>query len=552
MEETLIQEMRRRYEEAKHARADLIPVWQKISRYILPNSGRYFGSGTSNRDKRTDFGSILDNTASWAHGVLVAGIAAGAFPQSVPWVGIRMRNPMLAANGVGAEWNDLVSKVLHSVFAQANVYPALRHAVSQMSAFGPGALVIEEHEQNVIFLHKLTAGTYCIDRDFEGYVVTLYRDLVSTVGAVVDKFGYANCRDQVRTAWDQGRYSETVEILHVIDERKRRDPTKLDNGNMPWRSIYIDKASRDDEKPLRESGYPFMPVLCARWDVEADDTYGISAAMRALGDTSGLQHKHVRLGEAIDKMTRPATQGPAEVEEVQGMPGSHTRTNGSARIEALAPPTLPIQHLWQQIVEGDHVRIARAFYADVFQAFLGDTRSGTTAREILARMQEKIQGIAPVLNNIDHELLRPLVQATLWFLQQRGMLPPAPVEIEKQELDVELTSPLFLALKAEQSRGAMQLLEMIAQLALVPGWEHVRDRADVDAAADELRDTFGAPARVLRSVREVQPIRDARAKMQAAQAQAAVAQQTAGTVKDLAQSPTDTRSALTSMPGAAQ
>ena len=33
----------------------------------------------------------------------------------------------------------------------------------------------------------LTAGTYCVDRDFNGYVVALYRELVSTVGAVVDQ-----------------------------------------------------------------------------------------------------------------------------------------------------------------------------------------------------------------------------------------------------------------------------------------------------------------------------------------------------------------------------
>ena len=550
--ETLTQELRRRYEEAKNQRSDLIPVWQKITRYVLPQNGKYLGK-TTQRDRRVSFGDILDNTASWAHGVLVAGLAAGAFPQATPWAGIRMRDPLLASKNVGGEWADQLSLIVHAVMAQANVYPALRHCVAEMSAFGPGCLVIEEHEENIIHLHKLAAGTYCIDRDFEGYVVALYRELTSTVAAVVDRFGLENCSERVKHAWEQRKYSESVELLHVIDERKQRDPTRQDNRNMPWRSVYIDQSAREDEPPLSESGYPFMPVLCPRWEVHGDDTYGTSAAMKALGDTSGLQHKHVRMGDAIDKMTRPATQGPAEIEEVMGMPGAHTRTTGAARIEPLAPPTLPIQYLWQQIVEGDHVRIARAFYADVFQAFLGDTRSGTTAREIMARLQEKMQGVGPVLNNIDHELLRPLIHAIIWFLMQRGMVPPAPSEIEGQELEVELLAPLFRALKAEQSRGTMQLVEMIAQLGLVPGWDHVRDRVDVDAAADELRDTFGAPARVLKSVREVQSVRDARARMMAAQQQAAMVQQAAGVTKDLAQSPVEPGNALGQLgAGAAQ
>jgi hypothetical protein len=548
-QETLIQELRRRNEEAKQQRAYLLPTWQKISRYILPQHGRYFVK--NQRDRKADFGDILDNTASWAHGVFVAGMSAGAFPASVPWAGLRMRDPELAANGIGAEYCEAVSKVVHAICAQSNVYPALRHCVAEMGAFGPGCLVIEEHDENVIHLHKLTAGTYCVDRDFNGYVVALYRELVSTVGAVVDQFGYDRCSTVVRQAWDQRRYSDTVELLHVIDERKRRDPTKLDSANMPWRSVYIDQGARDDEPPLRESGYPFMPVLCPRAEVVGDDTYGTSQAMKALGDTSGLQHKHVRIGEATDKMTRIATQGPADIEEVNTMPGMHTRTNGAARIEPLAVPVLPIQHLWQQIVEGDHLRIARAFYVDVFQAFLGDTRSGTTAREIMARLQEKIQGLGPLLGNVDHELLRPLVHAIIWFAGQRGMLPPAPEDIAGQEMEVELSGPLYRALKAEQSRGTMQLIEMVAQLGLVPGWEQVRDRVDIDAAADELRDTFGAPARVLKSVREVQSVRDARAKMQAAQQQAAMAQQMAGTAKDLAQSPVEPGNALGRMSGEA-
>lgn len=544
--ETLVGEFKRRNEEAKSHRSRLLAGWQKVTRYVLPYSGRYY---QAERDKSVAFAPILDNQAAWAHDVLVAGISAGAFPQSMPWVGLRLKGSKTEDGGIGAEYCDRVADVIHATYSQANVYPGLRHCVSEMSAYGPGCLIVEEHEENIIHLHRLTAGEFCFERDFDGYVSALFREFVSTVGAVVDQFGYDACRQDVQIAWDEKKYGQEVRLLHVIDERKRRDPSVEDNQNMPWRSVYIDLAGSDTDPPLRESGYPFMPVLGPRWQVIGSDTYGTSAVLRAMGDISGLQHKHTRLGEAVDRMTRPATQGPADVEEVQTLPGSHTRTNGGARIEPIGISVLPIQHL-KELIEDDRMRIARALYADVFQAFLGDQRSGVTAREIMARTQEKVQGMAPVLNNIDHELLRPLVKMTIWFLAQRGMMPPAPPELEGEEMDIEFVSPLFRAMKSEQSRGTMQLLEMIAQLGTVPGWDHVRDRADVDAAADELRDTFGAPARVLKTVREVQSVRDARAKAIAAQQQMQAAQSMAGTAKDLAGAELSPTNALGQLGGA--
>ena len=78
----------------------------------------------------------------------------------------------------------------------------------------------------------------------------------------------------------------------------------------------------------------------------------------------------------------------------------------------------------------------------------------------------------------------------------------------------------------------------------------MRRRQVIEAAADELRDTFGAPARVLRPVREVQPVRDARAKAIAAQQQMQAAQSMAGTAKDLASAEVSPNNALGQLGGA--
>lgn len=547
--ETEVSRLRRRNEALKNHRGPMQTKWQRISRYMFPNSGRYWGA---KRDESKSHADILDNTATWAHGVLVAGISAGAFPESLPWVSVRLRNQELAELGIGDEYTDAVQNVVAAMFSQTNVYPGLRHCVSEMAAFGPGCLVVEEDPDRVMRVHQLTAGQYCFERDIHGDVVALFRELRSTVGAVVKEFGYPNCSKQVQDDFDNGNLHVDVDLLHVVEERQRRDPTMLDSQNMPWRSVYIDLGRPETDPVLRESGYPFFPVLGPRWDVVGDDTYGSCPAMRALGDVAGLQHKHVRLGEVLDRSTRVATQGPADIEEIQTMPGQHTRTVGGAEIRPIAQPTVQIQHVWQQIVEGDHVRIERAFFVPIFQAFLGDDRSGVTARETLAREAEKVDNIGPVLNNISKDLLRPLVMMGIYFLSKQGKMPPAPPELEGEELEVEPDAPLYKAMRSANSRGTLQLLQIIAELGSVAGWEHVRDRADMDASADELRRSFGAPAKVIKTVREVQSLRDARGKAQAAQQQLAAAQQMAGTTKDLAASELAPNNALGQMAGAQQ
>ena len=45
------------------------------------------------------------------------------------------------------------------------------------------------------------------------------------------------------------------------------------------------------------------------------------------------------------------------------------------------------------------------------------------------------------------------VAGLLADLAQRGMLPPAPPELGGEEMEIEFVSPLFRAMKAEQSRG---------------------------------------------------------------------------------------------------
>lgn len=531
------------YEHAKTERSNLLPVWQKITEYLLPYSGRYW---TTRPNQAASFASILDNTATWAHRTLVSGLMTGVTDPTRPWVAGRMANPDFADSTVAADWADDVSAVILQTFDNSNTYTALRSIYSELAAFGTACAIVERDDENVLHLYTLTAGQYCLKRDLKGNVNGVFREIVTTVEAAVKEFGYDAQSPQVKTLWDSERYDDEVRLLHVIDERKQRDPTKRDNRNMPFRSVYYDMGAGDDVPPLRDSGYDFFPVLAPRWEVEGDDVYGLSPAMVALGDIRGLQHKQVRLGEVIDRQTNPATQGPVEAEDVDTLPGTHIRTSGAGAVTEVVQTRTSIADLYRTIIEGDHPRIMRAFSADAFAMFTGDTRSGITAAEIRARMQEKLQQLGPVYMRLVRELLEPLVAITYAFLLERGMIPPTPPELAGEPIKFKFVNELAMAQQASASIGTVRWVDSMS--ALAAAYPEAKDRVSVDDVAEELRETYGAPARVMVDRREVVELRQRRAQMEAAAQQMQAAQQMATATKDLAAAPEE-NSVLSRMMG---
>ncbi len=190
-----------------------------------------------------------------------------------------------------------------------------------------------------------------------------------------------------------------------------------------------------------------------------------------------------------------------------------------------------------QDVEAHEKRIRRAYFADLFLMMSNDERTQPpTAEEIVERRSEKMLAIGPVLEQLNQDLLDPLIDIVFDILLERDMLPVAPPELDGMPLKVEYVSIMAQAQKSmnvsalERFAGTMTKIEADAQDPSI-GY-----RWNKSEWAQEYGDGLGMSPKVLRSDDEVQAMVMEAQKQQKAERAVAAASQVAQTTKDLSQS----------------
>jgi hypothetical protein len=206
--------------------------------------------------------------------------------------------------------------------------------------------------------------------------------------------------------------------------------------------------------------------------------------------------------------------------------------NGRQMIQPLSSGGRP--DIGLELMDQKRALINDAFWNTLFQ-ILVDTPN-MTATEAMLRAQEKGALLAPTASRIESEFLNPMVERELDILAAAGALPPMPDQLLEAGglFDVEYTSPLERARRAEEGVAILRTFEQLAPLAQVAG-PSVFQRFNFDEAAKVLADVNGVPAKVMYSDEEFEEIKAAEAQqaelaqvLQAAPVAASAAKDLAG------------------------
>lgn len=528
----------------KTERASWMSHWRDISNVLLPRSGRFFVQDRNRGARRHN--NIYDSTGTRALRVLAAGLMSGITSPARPWFRLAVSDRDLMQYAPVKVWLNQVTDIMHLVFQKSNTYRALHQLYEELGAFGTGASIILPEFDNVIHHYPLTVGEYCIATDWQGKVVTLYREFDKTVGEVVKEFGLDKCTESTRTLYSNGQLDKWVTIIHAIEPRADRDPTKLDKLNMPWRSTYMERGAQQKQY-LRESGFKRFPGVAPRWAISGGDIYGNSPGMECLGDVRQLQQEQLRKGQAIDYQTMPPIQIPNALKgrDVEYMPGGKTFTDStgpSQAIQTLFDVNLNLQYLTADI-QDVRQRIEGTFYADLFLMLANDTNGRMTATEVAERHEEKLLMLGPVLERLQNELLDPLINITFDEIIEKGIAPPIPDELQGHEVNVQLISMLAQAQQAIQTNSIDRFVMGVSGVAQAK--PEALDLLNADKYVEKYGEALGIDPELINPADAVQKIRDDRAKAQ----QAAAAQQhmnaMADTAQKLASAQTTEPSALT-------
>ena len=506
--------------------------WKSQSKLILPRSGRFLVSDR-NKGGTAAFNNILNSTGTRAARVMAAGMMAGMTSPARPWFRLATPDPDLMKYKPVQLWLDEVQNMMRTVFARSNTYRILHGMYSELGVFGTAATIITPDFDTIIHCYGLTVGEYAIACNAKGVVDTIYREFDMPVHAVVREFGIENCSDTVKMAFNTGKLDQWVTVLHVLEPRDVRGKSPLAK-NKPWASIYMESAKSDaEDKFLREGGFDYFPALAPRWEVIGGDIYGSCPGEEALGDIKHLMHNEKTSTKAADYMADPPVQIPIELKNsaygLDLLPGGQnyvSQNNPNGGIRSAFDVNLRLDYMEAKTARIER-RINSAFYADLFLMLANDTRSGTTAAEIMERHEEKMLMLGPVLERLQNEMLDPLIDIT--FTQCLGakvngqsVLPPPPPELKGMDLKVDFISTLA---QAQKQIGAGALINFVGNVGAVSQFSpQSLDKVDFDQVLDVLADLTNQNPTVIRDDDEVQALRDGRA---AAEAQAAKAAQMA-------------------------
>lgn len=531
-----IRSYNKRLEALRSERSTFIPLYRELSDYHLAHRGRFLTSDRNKGNKRNT--KQINNISRMANRTLASGMMSGITSPARPWFRLGTGDKNLDDSQAVKLWLHEVQQTMYKVFSQSNLYNSLHQLYSELGVFGTGAMGIFHDFENVIWCKPYTVGSYMIGMNSQNVSDTFYREYEISVGQCIKQFGEENCSQSVREQWKTGNSESWVKIVHAVEPNDKRDGASPLASDKPWRSVYYEAKSGTKEGTdtfLRESGFDEFPFVTPRWDVTAEDVYATDCpGITALGDTKALQLAERRKYQAIDKLVSPPLQGPSSLKnKINGNtvgPNDivwHEQSSGG--LTSIYGNYRPDINVIKDEINNVENRVQRAFYEDLFLMLAQTDRRQITAREVAEKHEEKLLMLGPVLERLHTELLDPLIDRTFNILQQNGVLPTPPPELQNKELNVEYVSVLAQAQRLVATGAVDRLVGFVGQAATL--WPEARHKVNINQGIDEYAESLGVDPALVRSDEEVAAMAEAEAQQQAQMQAMAVAEQGADIAK---------------------
>ncbi len=550
-------------------RSSFLSHWRSLADVFLPMRPRFQITDANRGDRRNL--SVIDSTGLLAVRTLRSGLMGGITSPARPWKKLSVPDPDLAEFGPVKEWLHIVDRRMDTVFLKSNLYNSLPLVYGDLGVFATSAIFLEEDFDDVIRTYVFPVGSYMIANNDKGQVNVFFREFRMTVRQLVRKFGmedaertgmidWSRFSTSIKDYYTRGQYDTWIDVCHCIQPNDEYDPSGFRSNQKKFRSVYYEKGTREgsgqqttanlEDTYLRDSGYDLFPVLCPRWELTGEDVYGTSSpGITALGDCKALQTMQKRKAQAIEKMVNPPMTGPTSLRNQKAsiISGDITYHDDRADRKGFRPvyEVRPdVNALKDDIIEHQN-RIRRNFFEDLFLMMASSDRREITAREIDERHEEKLLALGPVLEQLNQDLLDPLIDNTFDYMVRQGLVPEPPDEIRGTDLKVEYISIMHQAQKLAGLAGIERLAGFAGQVAEYdPG---VIDKIDTDQMIDEVANIVGTPPRIVRPDEDVEEIRAAKADAAKKQQEVEQAKLLGGAAKDLSAAKTSEPSALTAL-----
>lgn len=499
-------------------RQDYLKRWKAIRDYQLPYIGCFDDTADTTDYARRRDTNIYHSVAWQANQSFAAGVMSGLTPPSRQWFRLIWSNDTMKNHPEAGELLDKRMNILQDVLLKSNFYNAIHSAYLEL-AFGQAPLAIFQDADTGVHFVPFTVGTYMMENGPDGIVDTFCTKYEMTARQLADKFGADRLPSSIRAELENGGVKTKHKLWWLVEPNRFHDRNKevMDKYHMKYLSLYwLEEGEKDF---LDIGGFQEWPIPVARYLVTGNETYGKGPGWFAEGDSKGLQKLEKDDIIAVELGIKPPMAASATTAK-QGInltPGSYTVVERNEPVTPLFNVNVNLQHLQEKILDLQD-RIKRAYSADLFMMLERLEDKSMTAQEVLQRKQEQLQQLGPVVQRLQFEFLRKIIERVYNILDRAGILPqPEDAELalalSNEEVTIEYISPLAQAQKMAGMTNIEQAIAFTGQLAQFD--QSVLDKIDFAKTIDSYFDMVGAPASIKRTEEEYEAIQQQKAQAMA-------------------------------------
>lgn len=496
-----------KHERMRQQRVYFEKVWQDIADRIIPRKAdfkRQRGKITEPKgERRTE--KIFDAAPALALDRFAAAMHSLVTPRNQQWHSLRPMQPALAEDDEVKGYLEEVNKLLFSARYSANFDNQVHECYFDSGAFGNMAMFIGDRLGRSLYYRTVPIDQLFFMENEYGIVDLVHREFPMTARQAAQKFGLDHLPMPIKDAAEK-RPEQEFWFVHCVKPREDADVSRKDYRGMAFASYFIAVDSREI---VGEGGYRSFPYAVSRYAVTSGEVYGRGPAQLILPDVMMLNEMNRTTIQAAQLAVLPPLLAHRDgiLDAIRMTPAAinygGVDDNGRQMIQPLTTGSRP--EIGLELMDQKRALINDAFWNTLFQ-ILVDTPS-MTATEAMLRAQEKGALLAPTASRIEAEFLNPMVEREMDILAAAGVLPPMPEKLMEAGglFEVEYTSPLERARRAEEGVSILRTFEQLAPLAQIAG-PTVFKRFNFDEAAKVLADVNGVPAKIMYSDEEMEEI----------------------------------------------
>ena len=490
------------YEDTKQEIADLfMPFRGDITTQQSPGERR--------KPLYDSFGvMVADRFVNWLNGNL--------FPSSSDWIRLRVPNAIRFDRDLESALDD-TSMRIHDMLAASNFYVAAATDTRDWGVLGNSTLFVAHDDEMAprpgkwggLIFDPIPWARVWWHFSHVGRPLTLVRECEMPAADALHFFKGDNVPRRMKEVADMDYYGD-VKILHVV---QRNHMGKKGTANKPWSSIWF---FEEDPTIIREGGFDNNPYIASRMIVLDGEQYGRGRGDIARPVMKGVneitRQEMIALGKELNP---PFMSEEDEIAQLDLTPGGQVVVRPPKEVQPGYLRSGTDFNLAELIRDNMHNQVNEAFLGDVLGEPEAQTRSAEAERSRQGRGLARLSGTGQTLF---HEKLSPMIENVIDIGLEKGELPELQEAIERDpelEFTFEFTSPFFTAMKSQSLQRVDALLERRFQR-----FERTGDPSALeDINSDELREMEkflgDVPARLFKSIEEVERIRRARGDREA-------------------------------------